>query len=102
MALLDRTMVMLRTVTEDAGIVQQVSELIEAAKADLTTTADVVLPDDEDDYPANVSIAIQTYVAAHFDGDLDKRKKFQEAYDDMKTQLRVSSATTDYTGYEEE
>lgn len=93
---------MLRTVTEDAGIVQQVSELIEAAKADLTTTADVVLPDDEDDYPANVSIAIQTYVAAHFDGDLDKRKKFQEAYDDMKTQLRVSSATTDYTGYEEE
>lgn len=101
MALIDRTMVMLRTVTEDAGIVQQISELIEAAKADLTTTADVVLPDDEDDYPANVSIAIQTYVA-HFDGDLDKRKKFQDAYDDMKTQLRVSSETTDYTGYEEE
>lgn len=102
MALLDRTMVMLRTVTEDAGIIEQISELIEAAKADLTTTADVVLPDDEDDYPANVSIAIQTYAAAHFDGDLDKRKKFQDAYDDMKTQLRVSSATTDYTGYEEE
>ena len=100
MALLDRTMVMLRTVTEDAGIVQQISELIEAAKADLTTTADVVLPDDE--YPANVSIAIQTYAAAHFDGDLDRRKKFQDAYDDMKTQLRVSSETTDYTGYEEE
>ena len=93
---------MIRTVTEDAGIVQQISELIEAAKADLTTTSDIVLPDDEDDYPANVSIAIQTYVAAHFDGDLDRRKKFQDAYDDMKTQLRVSSATTDYTGYEEE
>ena len=102
MALIDRTMVMIRTVTEDAGIVQQISELIEAAKADLTTTSDIVLPDDEDDYPANVSIAIQTYVAAHFDGDLDRRKKFQDAYDDMKTQLRVSSATTDYTGYEEE
>jgi hypothetical protein len=102
MALIDRTMVMLRTVTEEAGIVQQVSELIEAAKADLTTTVDVVLPDDEDDYPANVGIAIQTYVAAHFDGDLDRRKKFQDAYDDMKTQLRVSSETTDYTGYEEE
>lgn len=102
MALIDRAKVMLRVVTEDAGIVQQISELIEAAKADLTTTADVVLPDDEDDYPANVSIAIQTYVAAHFDGDLDRRKKFQDAYDDMKTQLRVSSETTDYTGYEEE
>jgi hypothetical protein len=102
MALIDRTMVMLRTVTEDAGIVQQISELIEAAKADLTTTADVVLPDDEDDYPANVSIAIQTYVAAHFDGSLDRQEKFKKMYDDMKTQLRVSSATTDYTGYEEE
>lgn len=101
MALLDRTMVMLRTVTDDEGIVEQIGELIESAKLDLTTTSDIVLPDDEDDYPANVSIAIQTYVAAHFDGNLDRQEKFKKMYDDMKTQLRVSSATTDYTEYEE-
>lgn len=101
MALVDRTMVMLRTVTDDTGIIGQINELIEAAKADLTATSDIVLPDDEDDYPANVSIAIQTYVAAHFDGSLDRQEKFKKMYDDMKTQLRVSSETTDYTEYEE-
>lgn len=98
MALIDDVKVALRVSTTDAGITNQISDLIEEAKLDLCRTADissasVQTPD------ALVKGAIKCYCGYIWTDDMDEKDRLKTAYDDYKAKLSMSS---EYGTYEPE
>ena len=70
---------------------QDLTDLIEAAKLDLTETASIVLPDPLD---ALCERAIITYAKMHFL--MDEYAKLKPAYDEQKAQLSTSNRYTQW------
>ena len=93
--LLEKVKTALRVSTTDADITQQISDIIEEAKLDLSKTANISAsavqnPD------ALVEGAIKAY-AAYVWGDEDLTKmRLKQCYDDYKAKLAMSSDYSDY------
>lgn len=96
MALIDEVKVVLRITTDDAGIMTEIATYIEAAKLDLTKTADIK---DFTDPDPLVKQAIFTYVSAKWTKDSAEADRLQRSYDMQKATLAMSSA---YGTYEED
>ena len=88
MALLDDVKVALRVATDDAGITGQISDLIEEAILDLTTTADIktFTTDNADAVQTGAVIAYVSYKWFGMDD------KYFQAYNDQKMKMSLSSA----------
>ena len=93
--LLEKVKTALRVSTTDADITQQISDIIEEAKLDLSKTANISAsavqnPD------ALVEGAIKAYAAYVWcDEDLTKMR-LKQCYDDYKAKLAMSSDYSDY------
>jgi len=92
MALINDLKAALRTTTTDAGIVGEIQDLIDAAKADLALSG--VLAVDETD--PLIKRAITTYCKANFGYDNPDADRFAKSYEMLKQHL---SLATDYACY---
>lgn len=94
MALLDDIKVQLRITTEDFGIVGEIQDLIDAAKADLGLSG--VVGDKIIDTDPLIRRAVVTYCKANFGYDNPDADRLQKSYDMLKTHLSLS---VDYAWY---
>ncbi len=92
MAILDDVKAALRVTTTDAGIVGEITDLIDAAKDDLALSGVLVV----DDTNSLIKRAIITYVKANFGYDNPDADRLAKAYDMLKMHLSLS---TDYAFY---
>lgn len=91
MAILDEVKVAVRTTTSDAGITNEIEQIIAAAKLDLMTGG-VTNTDDTD---ALVKRAIILYAKANYGMANPDMEKYQKAYDRLKVTMAL---TTTYGG----
>lgn len=94
MSLLDSLKPKLGVTTNDTGIVDEIQDLIDAARADLASVGIAV--DKIVDTDPLIKQAITFYTKAHFRYDNPEADRFQRSYDLQKTNLALNS---DYTGY---
>lgn len=100
MALIDEVKTALRVSLNDDDINLQIQSLIDAAKEDLYNTADISKTlFEQEEIPALIKIAINTFVKAFWTTDDEERAKLLVSYDGIKAKLSVSSA---YSTYDEE
>jgi hypothetical protein len=95
--LLDKVKTALRVSTTDADITQQISDIIDEAKLDLSKTADISAsalqnPD------ALIEGAIKAYAAYVWCEEDLVKMRLKQCYDDYKAKLAMSS---EYSTYEE-
>ena len=93
--LLEKVKTALRVSTTDADITQQITDIIEEAKLDLSKTANisasaVASPD------ALVEGAIKAYAAYVWTDEELEKARLKQCYDDYKGKLAMSSAYGDY------
>lgn len=94
MALIDEVKVALRISTDDAGITAEIETLIEAAKLDLTKTADIA---DFTEPDSLVKRAIITYVKSMWTNDSVEAERLTKSYESIKATLAMSSAYGTYS-----
>ncbi len=92
MAILDDVKAALRITTTDTGIIGEITDLINAAKADLGLSGVLVVDDTE----TLIKRAIITYAKANFGYDNPDAERLQRSYDLLKSHLTLS---TDYAFY---
>lgn len=85
--IIDKVKTALRTVTTDAGLVDEITDLIASAKADLEL-AGIYLPTNADNDPL-IRKAIITYCRMHF-GSPEEYERLKSSYDEQKAQLQTS------------
>ena len=78
----------------DADLIEEVTDLIESAKADLAL-AGVVLPADNPESDALILRAILTYCKYNF-GEGIEYDRLKRAYDEQKSQLKTSTGYTSW------
>lgn len=99
MALIDEVKTALRVSLNDDDINLQIQSLIDSAKEDLFTTADISRNLVElEEVPAQIKRAIMIYVEMYWTTDDKKRESLQRSYDSIKGQMALSSY---YSTYEE-
>lgn len=76
----------------DADLIEEVTDLIESAKADLAL-AGVVLPQENPESDALILRAILTYCKYNF-GEGIEYDRLKRAYDEQKSQLKTSTGYT--------
>lgn len=92
MAILDDVKAALRVTTTDAGIVGEITDLINAAKSDLGLSGVLIVDDTE----PLIKRAIITYAKANFGYDNPDAERLQRSYDMLKSHLTLSA---DYAFY---
>lgn len=95
MALLDDVKARIRTTTDDFGIVGEVQDLIDEAKADLGLSG-VMTEKVLDDDPL-IKRAIVTYCKANFGYDNPDADRLQKSYDMLKAHLTLAEDYATYT-----
>lgn len=88
MALLDDVKARLRITTDDLGIIGEVQDLIDEAKADLGLSG-VMTEKVLDDDPL-IKMAIATYCKANFGYDNPDAERLQKSYDMLKAHLTLA------------
>lgn len=85
MALIDDVKAQCRVSTSDAGIVGELTDLINSAKADLELTGITV-----DETDALIKRAIVIYCKAHFGYNNPDADRFMQSYESLKSHLGMS------------
>jgi hypothetical protein len=92
MALIDDVKVSNRVLSTDTGIVAELQDLIDAAKADLILSG--ILESKVIDTDTLIKRAIMLYSKAHFGLDNADSKKYEASYNSLKTHLCLSQEYT--------
>lgn len=98
MALFEDVKTALRVSIDDEDINQQIHDLIEAAKEDLTNTADIRQAVVEEPVPFLVKQAIVLFVKYMWTDSETDRERLADRYASIKGTLAISSAYSNYDG----
>ena len=102
MALFDEVKSALRVSIDDDDINLQIQTLIDAAKEDLTNTADISASVvNADVVPALPKLAIMTFVKAHWTESETEQERLLKVYDGIKGRLAISSTYSTYDEVED-
>lgn len=93
MALIDEVKVACRTTTSDPGLIQELNDLIDAAKADMILSGIIESKIKEDD--SLIKRAIILYVKAEFGLDNSESEKYNNSYLALKEHLCLSGEYTE-------
>lgn len=90
MPLFDDVKSALRVTTDDTGIIQEIDDLIAAARSDLIRAGVLIEKANSDEDPL-IKRAIITYCKANFGYDNPDAERFQRSYDILRQELSLSS-----------
>lgn len=101
MALVDEFKIAYRISTSDASITSQITSLIAEGREDLTNTADITLPDSDDNLSYKEKSAILLYAGYrwYMTSDISRSDNLLKAYDRAKKEMLMAS---EYSTYDEE